>query len=386
MKLVKLLVWLVLIVPFVYSQTYVSLKTTYSTMPELIEPGDIGSIILTLTNYGNTYAKNVKVKFFPNTEIELSKTEFNLQTIPAGDSKQISIPFKVLENIKHDTIAILYTVEYSVGESSGTKEMDSSIILTITRKPNVEIIFAEPMLQNVSLGHEFTLSIRIKNVGKGDAKDVVLSIDTSNLPFIPIKRSSELYLGDLERNEMRDVSFDFIVNDDADIKAYQIPLTLTYSDNQGNLYETDKMIGIKVMGKAELIKSIDEVEYVPEKGMWRVSFLVANKGVDTAKYLTARLKGLKTMPSEVYIGNIDPDDYETVEFEIPFEELATGVYNVSLVLEYKDSYNNAHIEEKTFNINFEMPRKSSNYLTIVLVIGAITLGLLYWKKWRKKRR
>ena len=257
----RFLLTLVLIIqmlfPFTISQTYyVALTTSYNVIPQTLEPGDNGNLILTITNIGMTYADNVRLKFSPSTVIELYETEYDLQTITAGGSKQIVVPFKVLETAPYGVVALRFKIEYTVDGGTSVRSVDDAISITITRRPSLEVVGVDFDEKKISPGEEFEKKIRLKNVGKGIAKDVILALDVEQLPFIPVYKSSELYIGDMERGEIKDVTLTFLVNDDAEIKPYLIPLTLNYYDELGNEITDEKSVGIALYGRPELVLSL----------------------------------------------------------------------------------------------------------------------------------
>ena len=99
-------------------------------------------------------------------------------------------------------------------------------------------------------------------------------------------------------------------------------------------------------------------------------------------------------PSEVYIGNIDSDDYETADFKLYIERTSDKKIVLPLAVEYKDANNKNY---KSI-VNLELPLYSSSEAKklglaegngksgwIILIVLAVAgfFGYRYWKKRRK---
>ena len=379
-KLVFLLTLLLIPSPTLAQTTqtiyYTSLSVTSETLPSVLEPGDSGNLIVTITNTGTLHARNVKLRIIPNQYVTFGKYEFSLQTIDAGDSKQVAIPIKISDNTPYGTLAVFYTISYSEGESSGTKKITGAVSLSIRRRPSLEIIEIEFDRERVIPGSEVTLTLHVKNVGKGRAKDVSLNVDVSNLPFVAIGTTS-FFIGDLDQGESKRVSVKLIVNEDAEIKAYSLPVSFTYYDEDGNKKEEKEELGLKVYGAPEFVITVDEVKNLFSGEVGQITFSIANRGIATAKYLTLKIESeVPIMPNEYYIGNIEPDDYETADFNLDLTAIPPGKYEILLSLSYKNPYNEDFNETKMFQITVEKQKVKINYWVLILVLAI----LLFWKR------
>lgn len=365
-----------LLIPTLVFADYTSLIVTFETIPAKLEPGDSGSLIVTITNSGTLHASNVKLRVMPNPYIIFERYEFSLQTIDAGDSKQVAIPIKVSEETPYGTLTVFYTVSYSEGESSGTKTMSGAASLSVRRRPSLEITGVEFDKDEIEPGAEVTLFLHVKNVGKGEARDVSIDLDTEGLPLVPIGTTS-FFIGDLSPGREVMVELRMIVNEDAEIKAYPVPLKFTYYNEDGNVNKEEKMFGIKISGKPEFVVTIDDTENLFTGSVGRVTLSVANRGVATGKYVTVKVESeIPVMPAEVYIGNVEEDDYETVDFDLDLTDVLPGEYELVLYFFYKDPYNKEFNETRIFRINVGEKSKSKGYL-IILVFAVI---IVLWKR------
>ena len=233
------------------------------------------------------------------------------------------------------TVTLLYTIEYKLPTTEMEESVSGGITLSVVKPVSLEILV--PTKAKVEPGKSFSVELVVKNKGKGAAKELSLSVDTTDLPFVLLGRGSKVYIGDLPSGGEARVNLTFSTSKDAELRPYQIPLTLSYRDEFNQEKSEVASFGVEVFGSAELIAYVDEVEVHGNKAV--VSIVIANSGSDSAKYLFVKLlEPSDAGPKEYYIGTLDPDDYETFEFEIP----ALGKMKVGLMMYYKDSYNNEY--------------------------------------------
>ena len=128
---------------------------------------------------------------------------------------------------------------------------------------------------------------------------------------------------------------------------------------------------------------------------------IVNSGLGDVKLLSLELETVRGMRildnKKVYIGDIDSDDFDSVEFKLKVDENAPSIISLPIKLNYKDFQNNNIEENKNLElriytkeqaINLGLVKKSN---TLVIVIGIIILIILFLvyrairKKLKKKR-
>ena len=379
----KLIVWLLLLLPVASAQTtqtiyyYTSLSVSSYTVPSSLEPGEEGNLVITVSNVGTLYAKNVKLRLSTNPFVELGGYEYDLQTISAGKSSQVVIPVKVSSTTRTGTLVISYEIEYNEGDSSGSRTIEGAVGLSIERRPSLEIVNIEFDKEDIIPGSEVTVSLTVKNVGKGEARDITMSLDVTNLPFVPIS-TTEIFVGDMDSRDTKNVEIRLIVNEEAEIKAYSLPLRFSYYTETGDAKTEEETIGIRISGEPEFVVTLDETKNLYTNSIGEVSFSIANRGIGTAKYLTIKVDSeLKFTPTEYYVGNIEPDDYETADFNVNLLGITPGTYSVTLHLLYKDPYNRETSMNKTFEITVGKQVTTNRNYWLILAIAMI---ILVWKR------
>jgi hypothetical protein len=110
------------------------------------------------------------------------------------------------------------------------------------------------------------------------------------------------------------------------------------------------------------------------------SISISNSGTGTAEFLTVKASspyGTK----ETYAGKLEPDDTATVDLEQDLSG-ATGKYDITVDLTFRDSYNNPFTVTKKVSVTpisapIELP------LGWIVLIVVIVAGVWWYRKKRK---
>jgi len=370
-------------IPFVVSQStgVPFLSVSYSFSPQEIEPGDKVNLVVTITNKGTEYARDVKFDLLSNLYVKFEKSTFKFQVIGPGDSVQFSVPFKVLTSVDTSVFTIFYEIDYKSGTSESTQTIAGGIPVQLKKQATLEITSIESK-GDLRPGGNVELKLTLTNKGSGTAKHTIVSLDLTNVPFAPLSTGSELVVGDLQPSESKVVTFNLSIDESADVSVYQVPVTITYEDELNNEKTKTSYVGIKVSGDAEFFIGIEETSNMITGGIGEVSLTIANVGETPAKYLTVYVNSSRLRPiyTSYYIGTLDPDDYETIDLRFDLSAVTPGVYPVKIFLEYKDPYNNQKIVEKTVNLKVGLQNVTRTNGKWSWIIVAMVLVVIYFKK------
>jgi hypothetical protein len=378
MKRIAIILVALLILPTLV-QAYVSLAVTSSTTPSVIEPDDQANLIMTITNSGNDYARNVKLTIKPHSFITATTNFYDLQTIGPSSSVQIAVPIRVSTSATVGTTALPFTIDYSEGSSTGTITIQNSVSIMITKRALIEVVNVTYDKELIQPGDIIEMDMKLQNVGNGGIKNLVVSIGNINLPFVPIN-SGSVFIGNLDPREEANATFDLIINRDAETIAYNVPLNLTYYDEVGILHSDTKYVGLKVSGKPDFVVTVESTTNMFAGNNGEITLSIANRGIATAQFLTVDfISDLNILQKENYIGNLDPDDTGTVSLDVNLRNVRPGEYPVTVELVYKDPYNQEFSESRT--LEFEVASQPFQIPFIYqIVILLIILGVLYWKR------
>lgn len=232
-------------------------------------------------------------------------------------------------------------------------------------------------------GKESKIAIEIENNFDEDVKDLSVRLNLENLPFTPVG-SSEQAINELEKDDEETFIFKIKASNDISPKDYQIPYILSYLiDNQQKT--RTGTIGVTIKATPELAYTLTaENSILNQEG--RLNLKIINKGFAEAKFLSVKIipVGFRLLSeSEVYIGTIESDDFETATFDVIF---TTQNPILTAELEYKD-LENSNIK-KTINLpitvyteqqalELGLIKKSNLPLYIGIVIALIIIWLVY---------
>ena len=243
---------------------------------------------------------------------------------------------------------------------------------------------------NLSPGKEGEIVVSIENNLQNNVEEVTLALDLSLLPLTPVG-SSEKSIDEISEGDKETFRFDVKASNDAKINDYDIPYTITYSED--NVVKTKKgFIGITIEANPELEFVVNtENPVIGTDG--KIIFKIVNKGFSDARFVSVKItpQGYTLLSDkEVYIGTVSSDDFETITFDVHFNTNSRLVAQV----EYKNFDNSEVI--KNVNIPIEVytrdqaiqlgivKKSNTGIYTIFIVLIAIIWFL--WRKLNKKKR
>lgn len=369
-------------VPVQSASTYVSLTVSGQVVPSTIGPGDSGNLILTIANSGTAYARRVELTVRPHNSITFGSRSYDLGIIAPSGSTQISIPITISLSIEEYITTVFFSISYAEGDSTSTATIDASTSVSISRRSLVQIESVTWSKELIEPGDVVDVDIYVKNGGLGNLKDMTVELGNPTLPFVSASGDIETYLGDLSVNEMRKAAFSIIINKDAETTAYRVPVTIRYYDESSVLHTDVKYIGLKVSGQPDFIVTLeDDSAMYAGSSSGELVISLANRGTATASFLTLRFNSsFDITPAEYYVGNLDPDDYETVTLSVDLTAAAIGKYSLPIEMAYKDPYNQEFSEP--VSIDFTAHRFQSGGIPLIaqLAIVGIVIVILYWKR------
>ncbi|MFH1623184.1 MAG: CARDB domain-containing protein, partial [Candidatus Aenigmatarchaeota archaeon] len=335
---------------------YVSMSVSGQTVPSGIGPGENGNLVFTITNAGTEYARNVKLFVKPNGQMTFSQQNYDLQTIAPSTSAQVSVPIKISASATEGATTVFLSLSYAEGSSVGTSTTETSVSVSISKRSLVQIEVVSWSKDPIEPGNVVNASMRLKNVGASDLSYMTVTLDDSSQPFVAASGDTEAYVGSLGRGSVATAEFSIIVNRDAKTVAYRIPVFVKYYDESGTFHNDTKYIGMKVSGMPDFVVTLedDSRAYAGTEGELTIS--IANRGTATANFLTLRFDSdLAITPAEYYVGNLDPDDYQTVKLNADFSGVSPGRRTLSISMHYKDPYNSELSETASVEFKLRQP-------------------------------
>jgi len=267
------------------------------------------------------------------------------------------------------------------------------LILVLAMSLGSAVVVDSVLVDTFAPGQEGTIRIQIENILDDDVEALSVSLQFSTLPFIPIG-TSEQSLDELDEGDEEDFVFTIKASTTIVPGDYEIPYTISYKivgDN--DVITKTGSIGIKV--KANPILDFSVTTDMPvENRQGTITLRIVNKGFFDARFVSVRIlpeEFVLLSDKEVYIGEVESDDFETATFEVKFTETNP---EFRAIVEYIDFDNEKVIrsvslpltvysEKKAAELGIIQPSRAGAYLSI-----AITIILLFilWRIFRKRQR
>lgn len=243
-------------------------------------------------------------------------------------------------------------------------------------------------------GNTTRIDVTLENQGKRDIENVKVSLDLSSpdLPFAPLESAAQKIIDEIKDGDNEQISFILMVSPDAKSKIYKIPVIVSYKENDQPIAETS-VIGLEVTSKPILEVAIEENEIYKLNQQGEITFRFVNKGLSDIKFLSVKLS--KNAAYEIlstdsfYVGNIEPDDFETVSFKLNF---VNKVNAIKVYVEYRDNANKLYkktyslpitlyTQEEAYKLGLE---KKSNPIMYVVIGIAVVILIFVFRRRRKK--
>lgn len=262
----------------------------------------------------------------------------------------------------------------------------------------------------IAPGETARITIGIENDGKEDVTNVAVVLDLTgiiesdigapiilDIPFAPYESSSEHSFDEIEEDETDYAEFEIIALSNAKSGVYKIPLKISYYDKEGKKHEKDSLIGITVNSEPVIGVNIEEgLLLKPQEN--EIDIKVINKGLSDVRFLEVEI-GTSTYfnilsPKQVYIGDIDSDDFDTADFKIYFKSNAPSTLTLPISVTYKDAVNNKYTEDfdvevkvytKDKAIELGLLERNNTRLYVGVVVGLIIIWIIY-RKIKKRRK
>ena len=359
--------------------------------PDPVEPGDNVELRFKLENRGTAGITALQVELLEKYPFTIN--EAALKNVGSLDAKQVGA----------DAISVKYTV--SVAGTTDEGEQDIYLRYSLgtdkwtTAGPfKVSVKSVESILsvvsvetpQGLSSGREGELNVHLKNFGKSRLNDVRVIIDLSDIPLAPVGGSNENVIGSMSPGQSATATFRLVPGSDAVEAHYKTKVILKYVDDSSKSHSTESIIGLRVYNEPEFNLALKEAEVYTPGSTGEVVLSISNTGPGEIRFMTAELLdsadyNVLSSPT-FYIGNLEADDFETLDFDISLSENAPKPVDLKVRLTYKDSANREIVSEETVELplysssdarRFGLTSERDNFLFFFLQAGFAVILLSF---------
>ena len=272
----------------------------------------------------------------------------------------------------------------------------------------VDSVSANP--NEISPGETSVIKIGLDNNGENDIIDITIKLDLSgvisipgstpivfDMPFAPYNSASEFNIDEIKDSKVKYADFEIIALNNAKSGIYKIPVEISYKENDLPITKTS-LISITINSEPIISANLEDSLLLQNQEN-ELSIRITNKGLGDAKFLEIELGDsvyFKKLSSEnVYIGDINSDDFDTAKFKVYFENNAPGMINIPVIIKYKNSLNkeyteNSNVQSNIYNqeeaIKLGLLKKNSTSKIFIGIISFIALYLIYRKLKKRKNK
>jgi len=372
--------------------------------PVPVEPGKSFYVWFSIDNNLNSRVDNVNVKFLDYFPFYLQRDEDRVKTINSiAPGSSAVVKYLVLTDTDATQGSNSIKIQYSTDGTNWIERSSDVVVQTHQAIVGIKDVLVTP--KTILPGDDIELKLEISNLAESRVKDVSVSLGliqsisqggittTIELPFTPKDSSAKKTIKDLMAKSSDFVVFGLNVDPDADIKSYKIPIYITYSDVAGEQYSINDLIGINVEDKTNILTILESSrKIVPDKKN-SVDLKIVNKGFGLIKYMTAEI--IESSEFEIissdkyYLGNVDSDDYENVEFEI-MPKKKEGTIKIPVIIRYNDASNKQYSIAEDVELSIMTPQEvkalnGNSGVTPVVIVGIVVVLVIFYFV-RKKRK
>ena len=351
-----------------------------------------------------TTAKTVSVGLSAgNAPIIIKSDPQTVGDIKSNEIRTVSITTKILPTANEGEYQIPLTINYTylvAADQSASDTLQSNYQLasetfpiTIKIKPQVTVEVLEAVPENLIVGSEGYIDLKIRNSGSEDGKKATVKmIRNGASPIIPT--DSSVFIGDFPHNGTVTSRYKVTISGDAEKQTYPVDVVVTYENRDGDVVISYiETIGIPVGGKISFTITSGPVQVVPgSQNVIQVEY--QNTGVTTAFNAQARLSVVDPFTSTddtAYLGDLKPGQTATARYQMSADDTAAVKdYTLDTEVRYRDALDISHGSD-IIDVTVQVQQKPASAgimqaLPILVVVALICIGAGYYFLVLKKKK
>ncbi len=362
------------------------------TEPVPVKTGEYADVWVEVVNNDTDPAENVTVEFEPTYPFSVDpdeETSWKFREIDGFEENQVHLQVRVDENAVEGESELKFWVE-----SDDTARVTERLPVQVRSDDNLLEVSGVEFPGTVRPGSTNTMELELRNRADSSLKNIDVSLDLSTTPFATVETTRKR-VQRMETGAEESVEFDLLVDGDADNGLYKIPVLLEYENRAGTEFTLEQSTGIVVGGEEDLEVGVEERELLQPGTTGTVTLRIVNRGDGKARFVSLKIQDSEThevvSSRSVYLGDMQPDDYQTAEFRIYAARDASGL-SLPVELDYTapagvQESENRNVEIKLYGQD-EMRRyglSSGGNVIMYLAAAAVLAGLTFFY-WRRRKR
>lgn len=357
------------------------------------EPGTYTDVYLLVKNNFEV-AKNLQLEFIPEYPFTIATGDNALKKL--GDLDSLKDTFAVVQyrvDIAPDAINKNYnfTVYSSTFDGKGKVKWEFPIAV---RGSDASVTLESYLFtpKEIKPGETANLDLVLRNTGQGDVKDLDVTLDFDDGSVTTIGSGTTKRINRIETGKSAEVSFNLIIDGSSPVEVKNIPVNLQYRDRLNTKFNRSTNLGMIVKAHPTLGLRLDSTTLKSSEETGDVSVQVVNSGIVDLRYVTLELLDsmeyeVLSYANDVYIGNLDSDDFEIAEFKI---KPKVKEPMLKFKVDFKDPYNTDYEQDYDLPLRIITPeelgeqKNNTGIIVLILIAGAVVAYLFYRSRKRKR--
>jgi len=256
---------------------------------------------------------------------------------------------------------------------------DAEVTLPVTLriKPLVKTDVVEAVPEQLSVGSEGFLDLKIQNTGpENGEKAVVKLLRNGQSPVIPA--DSSVYIGSFNSGETVACRYKVSIAKDAMNQTYPVDLVVTYTNREGaTVSSAPTTIGVPVNAKT-VFTLVSAVPEVPAGTSQTIEIQYRNDGAVTVYNAQARITPhdpVTMSDNTAFLGDIRPGQTANARYELQADAGAEPkVYSFDSNIRYRDSLGSS-LESDTLSVQVRVVPAASGS-SVIHLAGCVIAGII----------
>jgi hypothetical protein len=332
------------------------------TVPAVLVPGEPFSLTLRLANRGSRTAVNV---FATAASAEMAVPASGGDTVYAdlikiGDVVTVTLPLVLgaLDKGGRQSmpVALAYS-DYSGGSYSEQQNVGVDINTSLVKQPQLLIDAYTTSPDFIAPGDTMTLTMRVANVGGGDALGITLALGGEGgaglAPFVPLKSGNVIFVEEIPVGGWVEVSRQLIVDGSAETRAHSLPIELAYDDPRAARHKETQRLSLIVRERPELQASFYQPPGMLAVGMPSMLSLellnVGRSSVNIVEILPQSPMMAVELQGLPYVGPLDAGGSAPLDLLVTPRE--AGAVELIVEVAYRDDFNQTQVISRSLSLD-----------------------------------
>ena len=325
--------------------------TDYSLSPEVLLPGDNAILTVTITNTETTGAESTTstIGNSQTTTTEfLAATIENIYITADGDGDYLVSARNNFPDLGNLASGASIVIDFALSAHENITEGLYFPTINIDVEDYQDVQFPIPVRvsqlsayllpkeipSKISSSGSTQITLTAVNRRESTTEDVTISAnDESSFEVSP----QTLYIGSLASQSSQDLSFALHPKK---LGTHTIPFTISYRNGE-NIHSDTITLSIEVSETADVSPVLYDIPNSLAHGSSeRITLEVFNAKTETINgVIVIAITNLTVIPSEYFIGSMDPDDVFSASFDIQTDSNPVGNYSIGFKVSFKQNNN-----------------------------------------------